>query len=220
MGRPEPCPTAPTRPGLALYYAKLNSVTKEFYLMRHGVTEKPGVLLGQYDAVLSAEGRRQAKDAAEQLAKQRIERVVSSALQRARETAGFLVEHLGISAEADAALNEISYGQWDGLRWDQIERLDPQTARHKTADWWSATPAGGESAEEFARRVGQAWKSLLAHPAGATVIVAHEAVNAVLLDLARQQSGRDNNEWQPDWKSISSFKQEPCSYCKVTVGAS
>jgi len=194
-------------------------VTKEFYLMRHGVTEKPGILLGQFDAALSAEGRQQAREIAQQLVSERIERVVSSALRRARETAEVLAECFGISAEADAALNEISYGRWDGLRWDQIERLDPQTARHKTADWWSATPAGGESAEEFARRVQQAWKSLLVHPAAATVIVAHEAVNAVLLDLAGRQAGGDNNEWQPDWRRISSFKQEPGSYCKLTVGA-
>jgi len=194
-------------------------VTKEFYLMRHGVTEKPGVLLGQFDAVLSAEGRRQAREAAEQLAKQRIERVVSSALLRARETAGFLAERLGISAEADAALNEISYGRWDGLRWDQIEQLDPQIARQKTADWWSVTPAGGESAADFTRRVEQAWESLLAHPARATVVVAHEAVNAVLLELARQQAGGDNSRWQPDWNNISSFKQEPGAYCKVIVEA-
>ena len=187
--------------------------------MRHGVTEKPGILLGQFDAALSAEGRQQAREIAQQLVSERIERVVSSALRRARETAEVLAECFRISAEADAALNEISYGRWDGLRWDQIERLDPQTARHKTADWWSATPAGGESAEEFARRVQQAWKSLLVHPAAATVIVAHEAVNAVLLDLAGRQAGGDNNEWQPDWRRISSFKQEPGSYCKLTVGA-
>jgi alpha-ribazole phosphatase len=194
-------------------------VTKEFYLMRHGATEKPGVLLGQCDAALSAEGRQQAREMAQQLANQRIVRVVSSALLRARETAGFLAERLAISAATDGGLNEISYGWWDGLRWDQIEQLDPQTARQKVENWWSATPAGGESASGFARRVEQAWKSLLVHPARATVVVAHEAVNAVLLDLARQQVGGDNREWQPDWGGISNFKQDPGAYCKLTVGA-
>jgi 2,3-bisphosphoglycerate-dependent phosphoglycerate mutase len=194
-------------------------VTKEFYLMRHGVTEKPGVLLGQYDATLSAEGRRQARDAAQQLAHERIERVVSSTLLRARETAQFVAERFGIGPEADGALNEISYGRWDGLRWNQIEQLDPLTARQKAEDWWSATPVGGERSAEFAQRVAQAWQSLLAQPARATVVVAHEAVNAVLTDLARQQDGGDNRVWQPDWTRISGFKQEPGAYCKVTVDA-
>ena len=187
--------------------------------MRHGATEKPGVLLGQYDAALSDEGRRQAREAAQQLAGERIERVVSSALLRARQTAELLAENFGCGAEADAGLNEISYGRWDGLRWDQVEQLDPQTALRKARDWWSVTPVGGESAASFARRVAQAWQALLTHPARATVVVAHAAVNAVLLDLARQQTASDNSEWQPDWRRISSFQQELGGCCKLTVEA-
>jgi probable phosphoglycerate mutase len=192
-------------------------VTKQFHVMRHGATEKPGVLLGQFDAALSDEGRWQAREAARLLAGERIERLVSSTLLRSRETAQTLAERLGIEAEADGGLNEISYGQWDGLRWDQIEQLDPQTARQKADDWWSATPAGGEPAAEFARRVERVWKSLVAHPARDTVVVAHEAVNAVLLELARRQVGGDNREWQPDWRRISSFKQDPGACCKLIV---
>jgi broad specificity phosphatase PhoE len=192
-------------------------VTKQIHVMRHGATEKPGVLLGQFDAALSGEGRRQARETARQLAAERIERVVSSALLRARETAQILADCLGLGAEADSGLNEISYGCWDGLPWDEIEQLDPVTAAQKAADWWSATPAGGESAADFARRVERVWKSLLAHPARATVVVAHEAVNAVLLELARRQGGGDNKGWQPDWRRISSFKQEPGAYCRLTL---
>jgi broad specificity phosphatase PhoE len=199
--------------------AKLSGVTKELYLVRHGATENPGVLLGQSDVALSAEGRRQVREMAEQLAYRRVERVVSSVLRRALETARFLAGRFGVSVETDAAWNEISYGRWDGLRWDQIEQLDPLTAKQKAEDWWSVTPVGGESAAEFARRVEQAWKSLLVHPARTTVVVAHEAVNAVLLDLARQRAGGDNSEWQPDWERISSFQQEPGTYCKLTVEA-
>jgi broad specificity phosphatase PhoE len=193
-------------------------VTKQVYLVRHGVTEKPGVLLGQYDAALSAEGRRQASEMALQLANERIERIVSSSLLRARATAAFLAERLGIGVETDAGLNEISYGSWDGLRWEEIEQLDPQTARLKAGDWWSATPPGGEPAAAFSQRVERAWRSLLAHPARATVVVAHEAVNAVLADLARPNAGGDA-EWRPDWTQISSFKQEPCAFRKMTVQA-
>ncbi len=194
-------------------------MTKQFYLLRHGVTEKPGVLLGQYDAALSAAGRKQAREAAQRLAHQPIERVVSSALLRAREMAQFVAEHFGIRVEADAALNEISYGRWDGLRWNQIEQLDPVTARRKAADWWSATPDGGEPADAFAERVERVWRALLAHAAQATVVVAHEAVNAALSDLARQRIGGDNRIWQPDWQRISSFKQDPGACHELTVGA-
>jgi probable phosphoglycerate mutase len=185
--------------------------------MRHGATEKPGVLLGQFDAVLSDEGRRQARETARQLVSERIERIVCSALARARETAQILAEHLGVAMVSDAGLNEISYGCWDGLSWNQIERLYPQIAKQKVDDWWSATPPDGESTADFAQRVEQIWASLLAHPARSTVVVAHEAVNAVLLELARRQGGGDNKRWQPDWRRISSFKQEPGAFCRLTV---
>jgi broad specificity phosphatase PhoE len=194
-------------------------VRKTFYLVRHGVTEHPGVLLGQHDAALSDEGRRQARDVAQRMTPQGIERLVASSLRRARETAQVLSEHLGIPVEIDAGLNEISYGRWDGLSWDQIERLDPETARQKTADWWSVTPEGGEPADPFARRVERAWTLLLVHPAKATVVVAHEAVNAVLADLGRQQAGGDNKEWKPDWRRISSFRQEPGAVVPLSVPA-
>jgi broad specificity phosphatase PhoE len=194
-------------------------VIKIIYLLRHGATEKPGVLLGQCNAALSEQGRGQARETARQLAAEPIERIVSSTLLRARETAAILAGRLGITAEADAAWNEISYGQWDGLSWNQIEQLDPQTARKKSGDWWSATPAGGESGEAFARRVEQAWRALLAHAARSTLLVAHEAVNAMLTDLARQQPSGDNREWHPDWSRVSSFHQEPGAWCRVTVRA-
>jgi broad specificity phosphatase PhoE len=80
-------------------------VTKRLFVVRHGATERPGVLLGQYDAALSEEGRRQAREVARQLAGERIERAVSSALARARQSAGILGEYLGVRCEVDAGLN-------------------------------------------------------------------------------------------------------------------
>jgi alpha-ribazole phosphatase len=190
---------------------------KQFYIVRHGVTENPGVLLGQFDMALSAEGARQAQHIAGELAAERIERVVSSTLIRARETADWIARRFGLQFETDERLNEISYGHWDGLRWEQIEQIDPTVASQKLKDWWSATPSGGEQAGAFARRVEQAWVSLLEHPATTTVVVAHEAVNAVLVELSRRRPGCENNDWQPDWARVSSFRQQRGAYCKLTV---
>jgi broad specificity phosphatase PhoE len=192
-------------------------VRKQFYILRHGLTASPGVLLGQFDTPLSEEGARQAQQAAAELAAEGIERVVSSALARARETAGWIAERLGLETEIDERLNEISYGRWDGLRWEQIEQDDPATAGQKLKDWWSATPSGGEPATAFVRRVEQAWISLLDNPASITVVVAHEAVNAVLVELSRRQPGCDNEAWQPDWKRVSNFRQQAGAYRTLSV---
>ena len=161
-------------------------MARELYLARHGKCQLEGVLLGQYDTSLSGEGRRQAQALADRLTHSRIERVVSSGLRRAVRTAEAITERLHIGLEQDARLNEISYGSWDGLSWEEINRGDSLTARRKLDDWWSVTAAGGEAHADFYERVLRAWESIRDHPAQVTVVVAHCAVNAVLIELARR----------------------------------
>jgi broad specificity phosphatase PhoE len=190
---------------------------KRFYIVRHGLTEKPGVLLGQFDAGLSADGSLQARVIAGEFASEGIERIVSSGLSRARETATWIARRLGLEVNIDERLNEITYGRWDGMTWEQIEQTDPEIASQKLENWWSAIPRGGESGPEFVGRVEQAWNSLIGHPATAAVVVAHEAVNAVLVELARRGPGSSNEAWQPDWQRISNFRQQPGAYHKLSV---
>ncbi|MEX2300922.1 MAG: histidine phosphatase family protein [Bryobacterales bacterium] len=190
---------------------------KRFYIVRHGLTKKPGVLLGQFDAGLSAEGSLQARVIAGEFAHEGIERIISSRLARARETACWIARPLGLDVDTDDRLNEITYGRWDGMTWEQIEQIDPEIARQKLENWWSAIPPGAESGTAFVGRVEQAWNSLIDHPATATVVVAHEAVNAVLEELARRRPGNSNEAWQPDWQRISNFRQQPGAYHKLSV---
>ena len=185
---------------------------RRVYLIRHGLCEPSGVLLGQFDAPLSAEGEKQVEALARQFEDSGIERVLSSSLKRALRTADVIAKHLGVEVATDARLNEISYGTWDGLRWEEIERSDPETARRKLEDWWNVTPLGGESVESFYRRVERAWHSLADHPAGVTAVVAHRGVNAVLLDLARGlESGLEGSAGNR-WRGIATFEQEYGSY--------
>ena len=192
---------------------------KRFYILRHGLTEKPGVLLGRFDARLSAEGIEQARQIANKLAGTGIERILSSTLARALETAGPAAGRLGLDLEIDDRLTEISYGRWDGLTWSEIEQIDGAIAMRKLKDWWSATPPGGESAMEFVRRVEQSWNSLLDHPANATLVVAHEAVNAVLVEMAQHPMGVAGQHWKPNWARISNFRQPPGTYHTLDVEA-
>jgi broad specificity phosphatase PhoE len=149
---------------------------------------------------------------AQQLETCGIERILSSPLRRALRTAQLIAAQLGIEVATDARLNEISYGTWDGLRWEEIERADPETARRKLEDWWNVTPLGGEPVEAFYRRVEQAWHSLLEHPAGITAVVAHRGVNAVLLDLARGREDGMEPDGKSRWRGIATFEQEYSSF--------
>ena len=185
---------------------------RRVYVIRHGVCDPADKLLGQFDPPLSVVGERQAADLARRLEGEGIERILSSSLRRAVQTAELIGKHLGVETATDARLSEISYGVWDGLRWAEIERIDPETARRKLEDWWGVTPLGGESLDVFYHRVERGWLSLADHPAQVTAVVAHRAVNAVLLALARRELQGSGSHCEPRWKGISTFEQEHCGF--------
>ncbi len=178
-------------------------MARTIYLIRHGIPENHLTVLGQSDPALTSEGREQARSLAATLTGQGIERVVSSNLRRAQETAEILADHLDLELDQDPRLNEITYGSWDGLLWDQIEKQDPKTAKRKLENWWEVTPKGGEDFKNFCQRVRGAWIDLQAD-ARATAVVAHVGVNSVLAELALTKNPKQNL----DWDCIGSFNQE------------
>ncbi|MEJ7607700.1 MAG: histidine phosphatase family protein [Bryobacteraceae bacterium] len=153
--------------------------------MRHAEPALTGVLLGQCDPPLSAYGR-------EQAARLTLPSGVvwTSGLRRATETAQGIVV---------PGLNEISYGEWDGLSWSEIERRWPDLARHKLENWMEITPPGGELWADFAARVRAALKPL---ENVSTVIVAHEAVNAI---IAARLTGENPNQFRQAYCEIKSY---------------
>ena len=187
---------------------------RKLLLARHGEPEEIGVLLGQADPGLSEPGLRQAAELAEKWKGLHIERLVSSKLRRAHETALAVSRSLGLEVEADGRLNEISYGVWDGRTWADIEASEPETARRKLEDWWSATPDGGETGAAFYTRVEEVWHALRSRPEKVIAAVAHTAVNAVLLDLARRSG---DPAMSADWRGIQLFQQELGSFLSVDL---
>jgi len=105
------------------------------YLIRHADVENPNkVLYGHLDGFpLSAQGRAQAALLGERLAGSGIRRIVSSPLERAQETAGFIARRLhGVEVEIDSELREAEMGRHlQGLRYWQIPLLRPKWYVHK-----------------------------------------------------------------------------------------
>lgn len=145
------------------------------YLVRHAEPQITGVLLGRSNPPLSPRGREQAR----QLTLD-VRRIWVSSLTRARETASLLRSDAEIVPVPE--LDEISYGDWDGKRWDEIGQFDPELARCKLEDWTGVAPPGGESWRDFTARIEVAWARIKDGPYPAAVI-AHEGVNAVLASL-------------------------------------
>lgn len=80
-------------------------------------------------------------------------RVATSPLRRCAELAQRLALVLGRTYDSDTRLQEIDFGEWEGQRWDAIDRdaLDAWSA-----DLRHARAHGGESVAQFEARV-DAW---------------------------------------------------------------
>jgi broad specificity phosphatase PhoE len=104
-------------------------------LLRHGQSEWNAQQRwqGHGDPSLTELGRTQAREAAARLASAGIERMVSSDLARAFETAEILAAALGLALERDALWRERDIGIWTGLRREEIGRAGPLSTRASAA---------------------------------------------------------------------------------------
>ena len=131
-------------------------------LTRHGMTTAgpKAILGGRLDVGLTDEGRAQAGALASRLAGVRIDRVISSPMIRALETARVIAA--GRTVEIDERLRELDYGAWEGLDGDQVDEHDPELRGEWERDPANTRPPGGESGVEGAIRVRAFLTDLLA----------------------------------------------------------
>jgi len=136
-------------------------------LTRHGLTDRsiPEQHLGQrIDIGLSDEGRAQADALGRRLAGVAFERIVTSPLRRARETAAILAAAAPRrpSPEMDDRLREMDYGSWEGLTYAQIEAADPAGRARWEREPAANTCPGGESGDDVAVRATAFLRDLIA----------------------------------------------------------
>jgi broad specificity phosphatase PhoE len=163
-------------------------------LVRHGQSEwnAGGRWQGWADPPLTDLGREQARAAAGAVGG--VDAVVSSDLQRARETAGILAEAVGVGPVAvDPDLRERDVGEWTGLTRREIEQRWPDllTAFFARAGGprrpgrepgsGPVDPPGGESTDALvARIVRGVGRIAAAHPTASVLAVAHGGVIRML----------------------------------------
>ena len=158
-----------------------------FHLLRHGQTELSVArrYSGRGNPPLTDVGRQQAQAAARRLAKiDDITAVISSPLERARETASAVAAAVGVEASVDDGLTETDFGAWEGLTFAEAAERDPQVHRRWLGDP-SVPPPGGESFDEVHRRVRRARNDLIARHGGQNiVVVSHVTPIKTLLRMA------------------------------------
>lgn len=147
----------------------------QFTLLRHGESEGNAqqVFQGQTDYPLNLKGREQAKALSDfwKLNQIKYEKIITSPLLRARETAEIIGNSPGILLEENALLKEVNAGKLSGLTVDKIQKLYPIREDHLNP----FIPIGenGESWYDLYLRVGKFIQYLMENPPGRYLIVAH-----------------------------------------------
>jgi broad specificity phosphatase PhoE len=188
-------------------------MSTRIWMVRHGQTEwnVTGRFQGQSDTPLNALGERQARAAGRQLRRLaqadawvspslretggRLAAIYTSDLERARRTAEIICEELEAGDEAaidretplviEPRLRELSFGEWEGLTYAQIQAYQPDILELWRRDLEQHAPPGGETLRQMAGRVQAALDAILAaHPDGRVVVVAHGGPLQMLTALA------------------------------------
>jgi 2,3-bisphosphoglycerate-dependent phosphoglycerate mutase len=151
----------------------------DLIFIRHGETDwnRQQRIQGHIDVPLNPTGREQAQRLAQALAGERFDLLISSDLQRARETAQPVQRMHAKPLLAQAALREQSFGVLEGMGVADVKARHPQLwaqwLRHD-ADY--ALPEG-ESTRQFHARVIDAVRELAtAHGDKTLVLVTHGGV--------------------------------------------
>ncbi|MGH2417633.1 MAG: histidine phosphatase family protein [Candidatus Limnocylindria bacterium] len=166
---------------------------RRLLLVRHGVTDwnREGRWQGWLDPPLSEDGRREAQLLAGRVASDpelRPARILSSTLDRARQTAEIIASALGLAVEPDTRLMEIGAGEWEGRTHSELEATDGERYRAWRSQASDARPPGGEALDRVVDRVQELLDQVAAPQAEAvTMLVSHggilRALANVLLDL-------------------------------------
>ncbi len=110
---------------------------KELYFVRHGQTEWNAIarMQGQWNSDLSDQGRAQAEVNGRFLKSRTIEHLVASPLDRTRQTAEIINQHLGLGLTFDDRLMEWNSGDWSGYLYAELPDHWPE-------EWaaWRADP--------------------------------------------------------------------------------
>lgn len=113
--------------------------------------------------------------------------VVCSTLLRARATADALAGgRPRLPARDD--LRELHFGEWEGLRFDEVSARDPELSRAYWEDPGDIAPPGGESWNAAALRIDGAVQALMSAATPDLVIVAHMGVILTRLALALDET--------------------------------
>lgn len=150
---------------------------RRLHLIRHGEVHNPDHLVyaDLPGFALSTRGVTQAEAAAAHLAGRTVDALVSSPLDRARQTTAPIAAVLGLPVAVDERLTEWRLARrWAGTPWDDLpERFPGELEAYLSHP--RDLPFASEAIDEVARRMAAVVSDLgRRHPDGAAVLVSHQ----------------------------------------------
>lgn len=184
----------------------MNDGLTRIVAVRHGETawNVATRIQGQLDIGLNPNGREQARRVARALAKEDLDAVYSSDLQRAVDTARAVGGRVGVALRTDSALRERGFGTFEGLTWAEVEHRHPEASRRWRKRDAAFGPPGGETLAAFVERAVGAIAAIAARHRGQHIaIVTHGGVLDALYRAAARIAIDAPRTWQLGNASIN-----------------
>lgn len=161
------------------------SRTNRVYLVRHGQVNgyEDFPVYGNTEVDLTQTGILQMQQVAERLRFAQIGAIYSSDLKRSVTGARLIARYHDVPLYFLPELQEIYFGEWEGLTMSEIQSRFPQELAKRQADLINyQPPGGGESIGHFSERILGAYRRILSEQQNRDiVIVAHGGVNRIIL---------------------------------------
>lgn len=158
----------------------------QIYLARHSKTQwnLEGKLQGKTNLPLCELGRQEAQLTAKKLSPLKIDRIVTSTADRARQTGKIYSDEIRVPLETAPLLRELDHGHWEGRLFAELSGDSSSGFAEWLADPTSAEdiPGSVESAVAAQNRIVQAICEIASTYKGQTVLViAHKHINALFM---------------------------------------
>jgi len=148
--------------------------------LRHGALEGGIKYRGCLDDKLTPQGE-DAMTKVWQDVNQHVTQIISSPLSRCANLAESWAVEQGVDCMLDKRIQELSYGDWEGLTAAEIEQEYPNQLQAWRADPTHLSPPNGEPMQTFAARVSDFWQALVLQQDEHVLIVAHSGSIRLLL---------------------------------------
>jgi probable phosphoglycerate mutase len=153
------------------------------YMIRHGQTaaSRENRFSGSSDPPLTAVGEAMAQAFAQAYASLTWDAIYTSPMLRTRQTADALCRLTGMQATVAEGLKEVGYGEWEGLRQDDVKKRWPEAFEYWADDVASRGTPGGETAFHVAARAMRVVEEIRSrHEHANVLLVSHKATLRVI----------------------------------------